>query len=508
MSTSRCSNGAEHCHSIQKYHAPVWSASSLTNFLLPCYNFYNLHTTSQEINLWGRSYMKTRLKAQEYLFVASMLFGLVFGAGNLIFPAAMGQQAGSALYPAVLGFCITGVGLPLLGIIAISISSSEGLFDIGCKVGRSFSYFFTCGLYLCIGPLFAIPRTSTVSFQVGAAPLIPEPLQDAALFVFTLLFFAAALYFSLRPSGILTWIGKILNPIFLFFLSILILTAILHPMGDIASAAPTEAYRTHSFFTGLIEGYNTMDVLAALAFGNILVHAIKGLGLSNPKDISFSTIIAGCFSTSCMAVIYCALTYIGAQSRSMYGIDANGGDVLYHIALHCFGSFGSILLGIIITFACLKTAIGLITACSTTFSALFPKSISYNNYVIVFSLFSFGISNVGLSRIITYSLPVLYFLYPISIVLIFLCLIEGGRGYAHRCVFICTIGGTMIAAAFDFIGALPPAVQNTLPKPDLLHALAQSLPLSSIGMGWVVPAAAGFCIGIFCVFIQSHRQKD
>ena len=342
--------------------------------------------------------MKRRLRKQEYIFVASLLFGLVFGAGNLIFPAAMGQQAGTAMLPALIGFCITGVGLPLLGIAAISITASESLFDIGRKVGHRFAYAFTCALYLCIGPLFAIPRTATVSFQVGAAPFVPTFMQSKTLLTFTLAFFAIVLYFSLRPSGILIWVGKVLNPLFLLFLGILIVTAMITPMGTVWDAAPIDAYAEHAFFTGLLEGYNTMDVLAALAFGNILVNAIRRLGLTEPKDLSYSTIVSGAFSTALMALIYLALTYVGAQSRAVYGIDANGGDVLAHIAAHYFGSFGGILLGITITCACLKTAIGLVTACGMTFSALFPHTLSYPKYAILFALFSFAVSNIGLSR--------------------------------------------------------------------------------------------------------------
>ena len=437
--------------------------------------------------------MKHRLRKQEYLFVASLLFGLVFGAGNLIFPAAMGQQAGAAMLPALIGFCITGVGLPLLGIAAISITASESLFDIGRKVGRRFAYAFTCALYLCIGPLFAIPRTATVAFQVGAAPFVPTVMQDEALLTFTLAFFAVVLCFSLRPSGILIWVGKVLNPLFLLFLGILIVTAMLLPMGAVSDAVPTGAYVQHAFFTGLREGYNTMDVLAALAFGNILVNAIKRLGLSSPKDLSYSTIVSGTVSTALMALIYLALTYVGAQSRAVYGLDANGGDVLAHIAAHYFGAFGGILLGITITCACLKTAIGLVTACSTTFSALFPHSLSYPKYTVLFTFFSFAVSNVGLSRIIDYSLPVLCFLYPLAIVLIALCLIEGLVGY-HRPLYICTMIGTGIAAAFDFLRALPP-VLHTLPMMEPLLTLGNVLPLSEIGMGWVIPSLSGWIIG-------------
>ena len=265
--------------------------------------------------------MKRRLKKKEYVFVASMLFGLVFGAGNLIFPAAMGQRAGAAMLPALIGFCTTGVGLPLLAIAAISITASESLFDICAKVGRRFSYAFTCLLYLSIGPLFAIPRTATVSFQIGISPFVSAEAQDLGLFIFTFSFFTIVLYFSLRPSGILIWVGKVLTPLFLLFLSILIVTAVLDPMGSVWDVQPEGPYAEHAFFTGFLEGYNTMDVLAALAFGNILVNAIKQLGLSSPKDLSYGTIVSGAFSTALMALSPMSV-HKAAQSMALTRMEA------------------------------------------------------------------------------------------------------------------------------------------------------------------------------------------
>lgn len=148
--------------------------------------------------------MDRKISTKEYVFLASMLFGMFFGAGNVIFPIHMGQLAGGNLTPAAIGFCITGAGLPLLGVAAIGVSRSEGLFDMGQKVGKGFSYFFTCALYLTIGPLFAIPRTATVSFQVGVSSFVSADKQTVALLIFSVLFFGVALFFALKPSGILT----------------------------------------------------------------------------------------------------------------------------------------------------------------------------------------------------------------------------------------------------------------------------------------------------------------
>lgn len=443
--------------------------------------------------------MDRKLTAKEYIVLASMLFGLFFGAGNLIFPVYMGQQAGANLWPAIVGLCLTGVGLPLLGVAAMGMSQSEGCFDMGCRVGRGYSYFFTCALYLSIGPLFAIPRTATVSFSVGILPLLPSEYETPALCIFSALFFLVVLYFSLRPSGILTWVGKVLNPLFLLFLSILLAAALLHPMGDPAALEPIGAYEgqsaAQSFFQGFLEGYNTLDALAALAFGIVLINAIRGLGLQSPQAISGSTVKAGCLSTALMAVIYCLLTVVGAQSRAVYGLSADGGEALYQIGTHYFGTLGGVLLGITVTFACLKTAIGLITSCATTFTELFPRSLSYRAYTVVFCLFSFGVANFGLSRIISLSTPVLMFLYPLTITLVLLCLT--GRWFQYdRRVFLPVTALTAVAAFLDFLKALPAGVQSLLHAEVLLDAADAYLPFFSIGMGWVLPACIGLVIGL------------
>ena len=259
--------------------------------------------------------------------------------------------------------------------------------------------------------------------------MLPPEHEKLALCVFSALFFLIVLYFSLRPSGILTWVGKILNPLFLLFLGILTVTALLRPMGDPAALEPTGAYVHMSFFQGILDGYNTMDAPAALAFGIVLISAIRNLGVQSPRAISGNTVKAGCLSTLLMAAIYCLLTVVGAQSRAVYGLCADGGEVLYRIGTHYFGTLGGVLLGITATLACLKTAIGLITSCAATFVELFPKSLSYRAYAILFCLFSFGIANFGLNRIIDFSLPVLMFLYPLTITLILLCLCGGWFRY-------------------------------------------------------------------------------
>ena len=440
--------------------------------------------------------LKEKITKSELFFVASMLFGLFFGAGNLIFPIYMGQLAGSRMIPAVIGFLITGVGLPLLGVTAMGISRSDGLIELSGKVGRGYSVFFTCALYLTIGPFFAIPRCATVPFTVAIEPLLGENADTSlALVIFSVLFFAAVLGFSLFPGKILTWVGKIINPLFLLFLGILVIAALVKPIGNISDAAPIGAYADKAFATGFLEGYNTMDALASLAFGIVVINVIRELGVKEPRAVAKNTIKAGVFSCLIMAAIYVAVTVVGAQSRGLSEACKNGGEVFAVVADHYFGKAGAIILAVTVTFACLKTAVGLVTSCSETFVELFPKLFPYKVWAVIFSLCSLLIANLGLNAIISYSLPVLMFLYPLAITLILLGLFGDLFGHSAH-VYRFVTGFTLIAAIFDFIGALPKQVINTLKLDRILNPVNAILPFSGYGLGWIVPAIVGLIVGL------------
>ena len=435
-----------------------------------------------------------KLSIQEIITVASMLFGLFFGAGNLIFPASMGQMSGANMWPAAAGFLITGVGLPLLGVAALGISRENGLLGLSSRVSRKYGLLFTCLLYLTIGPFFAIPRCATVSFTVGIEQLLPQTDQTLALALFSLLFFAAVLFFSLRPGEILTWIGKVLNPLFLCFLAILIIRALSEPLGQIAEIAPSGTYITDAFATGLLEGYNTMDALAGLAFGIIVVNAIRSLGVSEPDEIAKSTVKAGLLSAMLMALIYVLVTMIGAQSRGSFAAAANGGEALAQIAEHYFGSIGALILAFTVTLACLKTAIGLITSCAETFVKMFPHGPGYHIWAIGFCLLSFLIANLGLNAIIACSMPVLMFLYPLAIVLILLTLF-GKAFHDDRRVLRWTIGMTVIAAIYDLLRSLPASLLSALSLDQPIHWISDMVPLAAQGFGWIPLSLLGFLLG-------------
>ena len=451
--------------------------------------------------------MKRSLNRKETVFVASMLFGMFFGAGNLIFPVSMGQLSGSNMWQAAAGFLITGVGLPLLGVAALGISREDGLMGLSSRVGRRYGKFFTCILYLTIGPFFAIPRCATVAYTVGVERIIPDSMQTAVLAVFSLLFFAAVLFFSLRPGEILTWIGKVLNPLFLLFLGLLVIRALLSPMGSISGAAPEGAYAAGAFYQGFLEGYNTMDALAGLAFGIIVVNVIRDLGVENPGDAAKNTVRSGILSSVLMAVIYVLVTVVGAQSRGVFPPSSNGGEALALIAGHYFGPAGAVILAAAVTLACLKTAVGLITSCGETFQKIFPKGPSYRKWAVLFSTLSFLIANLGLDAIVSWSKPVLLFLYPLAITLILLTLfgrLFGNDGRVYRWV----TGFTAAAAAVDFINALPGQVLSALRLEKTAEAVRDFLPFAENGFGWICPALLGLVIGIlYCAYKKSIYRK-
>ena len=448
--------------------------------------------------------MKQKLSGRDYTYVASMLFGMFFGAGNLIFPVHMGQMAGANVWPAVIGFCVTGVGLPLLGVAALGISRSGGLFELGSRVGKPYSMFFTCLLYLTIGPFFAIPRCATTSFTVGLEQVLPQGGNTRlCLLAFSAAFFAAALFFSLRPGKILVWVGKVLNPCFLLFLGILVIVAMLRPGAAVGAVVPEGAYASQPFFTGFLEGYNTMDALASLAFGIVVVQVIRDLGVTEPDAVAGSTVRAGIFSCLLMAAIYVAVTIVGVQSRGLFETSENGGIALTQIAGHYLGGVGLFILAFTITFACLKTSIGLVTACAETFSKMTNGKISYRSWAILFTVFSFAVSNIGLSAIIEYSIPMLMLIYPPAIALILLAFL--GKFFAHdRTVYIATMIGTWAAAIFDCMKTLPAPVQAALHLDAPIAFAAAHLPLFDKNLGWLLPAVIGFAAGMA---IRAFRRQ-
>ncbi|MFD2130587.1 branched-chain amino acid transport system II carrier protein [Pseudogracilibacillus auburnensis] len=443
--------------------------------------------------------MKNKLTFSSHVAIGSMLFALFFGAGNLIFPAQLGQYAGTNIWPAVIGFLITGVGLPLLGILAMGFSGSKNLQELSSRVHPIYGVFFTALLYLTIGPFFAAPRTGTVAYEVGIAPFIGEGNEKIGLLIFSIIFFAIAFLFSMFPAKLVDNVGKILAPALVVLLAVLLLAAVFNPMGAIQS--PEEAYQSGAFVKGFLEGYNTMDALASLVFGIIIITVIRSMGVTAKGQIFTEAAKSGIIAIILLGVIYVGIGFLGATSTSVLGIFDTGGPVLSGAAGHYFGTFGNVMLAVVIILACLTTAIGLITANAEYFNTLFP-SISYKALVVFFSLLTFIIANFGLANIITYSIPVLMFLYPLAIVLMLLTFLSPLFNHS-QIVYVATIAVTFLISIFDGLKALCSSLEIEYFSwmEPVLHFYKTVLPLYNEGLGWLLPAVIVIIItGIIAKF--------
>ena len=442
--------------------------------------------------------MNEKLTPRQLTLIGSMLLGLFFGAGNLIFPLILGAKAGQNLPAALLGLLMTAVGIPLLGVMSIGLARSEGLLDLSGRVSPRFRLLFTCALYLTIGPLFAIPRCAATSFTIGLSPFVGENPWLWQL-GFSLCFFGAVLFFSLKPSKILDSVGKFLNPAFLLFLGIMLVTALIKPVQSVSSVAPSGDYIHSAFSAGFLQGYDTLDALASLAFGIIVIRTVRQLGVTEPGRVAVSTVNSGVVSMSLMALIYAATALVGAQSFELYAERLSdpgftGGYAFAIIARHYFGPGGALLLAVTVTLCCMKTAVGLVTSCGETFEEMFPGRLSYPKWAVLFSGASLLISNFGLSKIIEFSAPVLYFLYPLAIVLILLGLLGQFFGHA-RPVYQWTMWFTLAAAVLELC-----RVVRFKPVASLAGRV---LPFYTYGLGWVIPAALGFAVGM--ILNRRHR---
>ncbi|MBD7936450.1 MULTISPECIES: branched-chain amino acid transport system II carrier protein [Cytobacillus] len=428
-----------------------------------------------------------------------MLFSLFFGAGNLIFPIMMGQEAGTNVWIATAGFIITGVGLPLLAVVALGFSGKSDLQSLASRVNPTFGLIFAIILYLAIGPLFAIPRAGSVSFEIGIRPLLPESSLTIGLLIFSICFFGVATILSLNSSKIVDIVGKYLTPIKISFILLLILVAVFNPLGSFAE--PTEAYSQHSFFNGFSEGYLTMDVLAAFVFGVIVINALRAKGIESNRSIMFATMKAGLIAAILLAFFYSAMAYMGASSVAELGVLENGGAVLSGVAYAYFGSYGGIVLSAVMIIACMTTSVGLISSCASYFNKIMPK-FSYKTYVIAFAIFSTAVANFGLTELIAISVPVLTAIYPLAILLLILTFFHpffNGKKSVYQVSMILTF----IVSVFD--GLKEAGVQIE----PVYNLFTNILPLYEVGLGWIVPAIIGVIVGIVIdLFKRKTKIKE
>lgn len=432
------------------------------------------------------------------LSITLTLFAVFFGAGNMIFPPAMGQQAGENYIQALAGFILTDAGIALLGMIAVVLVGTE-VSDLGELVSRRFAVFLSVCIYLLIGPLFALPRTGSVSFELAVRSYVTESNVWWVSLIVTGIFFGLTYYLSGNPKKVVNLIGKYLTPVLLICITLIFLACIFlekSPRGQIqygSIGAPKGAYAQIPFFQGMIEGYYALDGPAGLVFAIIIINAVRGFQVKTKKNIVKYTLLCGAGAALILSVVYYMLTYIGAVTLTPF---SNGGSLLHAVASDLLGPAGGIVLGIAVFFACMTTSIGLTTSFADYFHELLPD-ISYKKITAIVCLFSFVISNVGLDMLVKVALPVLMMIYPVTVVLVVLSFFKKWIG-ERKMVYV-------LGMLFAFCVAFIDGMQSAGISLGVVTEICNKLPFYDLRLGWIIPAAVGALLGLLPVW-KYNRQ--
>ena len=457
-----------------------------------------------------------KLVARQRLVMTFTFFSMFFGAGNLIFPPFVGAQAGSATIPAAIGFIVSAVGLPILGVLAVTFAG--GFDKLASRVSPKFALFLGVAIMLTIGPCFAIPRTATTSFEMMVAPFVPSSYGWLAQLIYSLVFFTLAFLFAQHPEKLSKVLGRFMGPLLLVLIAVLFIACLIHGIG--IPANPMGDYSTNQIARGFLDGYQTMDLLAALYFGIVISANIRAQQVDDESQVQKETAYAGLGTGVLLIVIYGALSYVGVVSGAIATIDpTKEGEwlrvvralgvrrreavvmrrvmTLADLTSSLFGTFGTAFLGVVFVIACLNVCTGLIGTCATYFHTRFRtvagRTLSYRTWQVIFTVFSFIVSNAGLSAIIKVSVPVLSALYPIAIVLVLLTLTHKSLGARFPRVYFWTVLLVGIASFATCISSLVAVFGGSI---GWLDAALAMLPLQQYQLGWVVPAILGVAIGI------------
>ncbi|MBW9146988.1 branched-chain amino acid transport system II carrier protein [Clostridium sp. CM027] len=420
------------------------------------------------------------------VIIGFALFAMFFGAGNLIFPPFLGKTAGSAFFASIIGFLITGVGLPLTGVIACA--KINGTYDkMANRVGKKFAIITGVALILVIGPLFAIPRTAASTFELGIHPIFPSVPQN----IVVILYFAITLAFVLKPSSIIDNIGKILTPALLLMLAIIIFKGIIDPIGPVVATS----YKG-GFSKALIEGYQTMDAMASVIFAGIIISSVRAKGYKNTKDIMNMTIKSALVAVAGLTFVYAGLMYLGTQTSTLFPADISRTKLVTELVKLDLGSVGAVILSLCVALACLTTAIGLLASGATFFANLSNNKVSYKTAAVIMAVVSGLIATKDVDSIITLAGPVLQILYPIVIVLIVITLL-GDIVKSNTAVAITTYTA-LIISILDTINSI---YANSI-------GFIKFIPLSSVGFSWLIPALIAFVISNILIKPKEVINED
>lgn len=415
---------------------------------------------------------------KDCIVVGFALFAMFFGAGNLIFPPLLGFISGDRWLVTFISFSLTGICLPIAGIVAMGKAGGDVRHFAG-KVHPLFASLFGTIIMLGIGPLLAIPRTAATTYELGIRPFFPSlsPLVSSGVF------FALVLLFSIKPSKVIDTVGKYLTPLLILFLAAIIIRACVFPLGTYKRPEPQ-----NFFLKGFVEGYQTMDALAAMLFATIIITGIRARGYTDKIQALRLTFFSGLIAAAGLLLVYGGLVYAGATASSLFPKEISRTELLMSLCKALWGEVGMVFLSLSIVFACITTAIGLTATAGHFFNRLFNNKVSYEVVVCVVSLVSFSLSHYGVDAIIRYSVPLLEVLYPVCIFLTVMNLLDDY--IPNRFYYIGGVVGTLLVSGMQAVVSAVGASGTGSSVFDSLARFLQHLPLASIGLAWLTPALA------------------
>ena len=413
-------------------------------------------------------------KTKDVLLTGFALFAMLFGAGNLIFPPMLGYETSSSWIPTMLAFIITGVGFPFLGILSVSITGN-GIKDFANRVSPTFSKVFAIISILAIGPMLAIPRTGATAYEIT---FLHNGMNNTIYkYIYLFCYFGIVILFSLRANKVIERVGKILTPILLLLLFLIIAKGIFFSGLSIKP----DIY-PYAFKKGFLEGYQTMDTIASIAYAGIILKAIKnGRNLTQKQEFSF-LIKAGLVAILSLALIYGGFALVGAKMHSVL-VTNDKIELLVKTTSYLLGNYGNLVLAICVAGACLTTAIGLVAIVGEFFSSI--TSFKYENIVIFTVIISFLLSILGVESIIRISVPILVFIYPVMISLIILNLF--GKYIKNDYVYKGVVLFTGIIGLIESLASI--GITNTY-----TNSVLEILPFSDYGLTWLFPGLIGYIL--------------
>ncbi len=413
------------------------------------------------------------------ILIGAALFAMFFGAGNMIFPPYLGFESGTAWFLGFICYFLADIGLAVLTVFALlKAETAENLFSV---LGKFLPKLILLCVVLCIGPVICIPRTGATTFELSVAPLFP----DCNPIPFYIGFFTLTFFMCIKKNAVVDVVGKILTPVLFVGLLTLIVLGLINA-GNIAEPKTLSVSQA-----GIQAGYQSMDVLAAIIFGVLIIHSAKDKGHTAPKSTQKAVITAGLVAGAGLLIVYLGLTFLGATFSSNPGFTMHTGrtELLTGIIRDLFpGNSGLWFFAIVAGFACLSTSIALTGSCAEYISDLSRGKLKYGQLVFVICLFSAVAACVGVEGLVSFASPILSILYPPILILILLHFI---KDYLPKFIL------RLCAAIGLAVGVL-----QVLQSFGIRYPFFDNFPLAEVDLQWVLPVgiccAAGFLLKSCC----------